>query len=215
MDGQLEVFKTSEDGEIFLSLLGGGTVVGEMALVEQAPRNASVRARSASKLLAIHFNQFDGLLSSSPSAARAMLHTVLERARETEVMLRQSEKMAQLGVLTAGVAHELNNPAAAVTRGAEQLQNASLGYEHVHMKLSREIASKGGQEVLEDLAAQVQARAAKPPELDSLARSDSEYELETWLEDRGVEDAWELAPLLVNLGYDPPRAYGADREFFI
>ena len=53
-----------------------------------------------------------------------MLHTVLARWRATEVTLRQSEKMAQLGTLTAGVAHELNNPAAAVKRGVEQLSKA-------------------------------------------------------------------------------------------
>jgi signal transduction histidine kinase len=47
-----------------------------------------------------------------------------------------------------------------------------------------------------------QERAKQPVDLDSLDRSDIEYEIETWLEDRGMEDVWEIAPTLVNLGYD-------------
>jgi signal transduction histidine kinase len=52
---------------------------------------------------------------------------------------------------------------------------------------------------LDELA---QQRAKQPADIDSLARSDQEYELETWLDERGIESAWEVAPTLVNLGYD-------------
>ncbi len=48
----------------------------------------------------------------------------------------------------------------------------------------------------------VQQRAKEPLDFDPLTRSDQEYEVETWLNDKGVEDAWELAPMLVNIGYD-------------
>ena len=56
-----------------------------------------------------------------------MLRTVTARLRNTEVMLRQSEKMAALGTLSAGLAHELNNPAAAVSRSAAQLRESLAG----------------------------------------------------------------------------------------
>ena len=77
-----------------------------------------------SQLVVIHKEQLEHLLSTSLSASQAMFRTMLARWRATESLLRQSEKMAQLGTLTAGVTHELNNPAAAVKRGAEQLRNA-------------------------------------------------------------------------------------------
>ena len=126
-EGQLEVVKASTGREVLLSVLGPVEVVGEIALLEDKPRMASVRARTDSKLLAISKEQFEHLLDVSASAARVMFYTILARWRSTEAMLRQGEKMAQLGTLTAGVAHELNNPAAAVQRGAEQFDERMMG----------------------------------------------------------------------------------------
>ena len=58
---------------------------------------------------------------------------------------------------------------------------------------------------MDDLAESAADQAEKPPEMDAMARSDREYELEEWLEDQGVEDGWDLAPTLVSLDYDTVR----------
>ena len=131
-----------------------------------------------------------------------MLDTVLARWRNTTARLQQSERMAQLGTLSAGVAHELNNPAAAVTRGAEQLQDAITQYEWSRGQLDQCNFSDTQSETLEELSRHAQTRAKEPRVLDALTRSDREAELETWLEARGVADAWEYASILVNLVYD-------------
>ena len=69
---------------------------------------ASARAKGATRLIAISKDQLEHLVSTSISAARTMFYTVISRLRSTTAMLQQNEKMAQLGTLTAGVAHELS-----------------------------------------------------------------------------------------------------------
>jgi signal transduction histidine kinase len=127
----------------------------------------------------------------------------LERAYlQQEVMLRQSEKLATLGKLSAGMAHELNNPAAAAQRGAGQLRAAVAQLQQANLTLSEVGLSRTQLGALQALDQRAQERAEQPVDQGSLARSDRENELESWLADLGVEDAWEFAPVLVSLGSD-------------
>jgi signal transduction histidine kinase len=127
----------------------------------------------------------------------------LERAYlHQEVMLRQSEKLATLGKLSAGMAHELNNPAAATQRGAAQLQTTISHLQQTHMKLGEMMLTESQVASLLTLDRLASQRAKKPADMDSLARSDREYDLETWLEEQGIERAWEVAPTLVNLEFE-------------
>ena len=143
----------------------------------------TVRCLRISKELIEH------LLKESASAAGAMFHTILARWRITESMLRQSEKMAQLGTLTAGVAHELNNPAAAVQRGAGQSQDAMTQLQYTQSLVDQAPLTDQQQKMLADLTKTARQYATRPPDLDALVRSDRESQLEAWLEERGVSDA--------------------------
>lgn len=140
----------------------------------------------------------------------------LERAYlQQEVMLRQSEKLATLGRLSAGMAHELNNPAAAAQRGAGQLRAAFSQLQRAYLKLGQLGLSEAQLDSLMALDQLAQERAGQPIDLDSLARSDREYELETWLEDQGIESGWEFAPTLVSLGYDSSELAGLAENFTV
>jgi len=90
--GEIEILKKSGGRNVLLAVRKSGEVIGEMSLLEQAPRFASGKARTDCTLLEIGHEQLDELLNTSPSAARSLLFTITSRLRSTELMLRQSEK---------------------------------------------------------------------------------------------------------------------------
>jgi signal transduction histidine kinase/predicted CoA-binding protein len=201
-EGELEILRESEGRKVLLAVRKAGEVIGEMSILHEAPRMASVRARKDSLLLALGQEQLDDLLNSSPSATRAMLHTISSRLKATESMLRQSEKIAQLGTLTAGVAHELNNPAAAVQRGAGQLKEILQHFQESTEGMAKIELSPEQLTRLEEVDQIVREHALQPEDLSTLERGDREMEMEDWLEAHHFEEPWELAPVLVGVGFD-------------
>jgi signal transduction histidine kinase len=123
VDGEFEVTKRSGEGELPLARLGPGGIVGEMAVIEALPRNASVTAVGPSEALRVPSGALLRLLER-PASSLAILRTVMQRLRSTEALLREREKLAGLGTLAAGLAHELNNPAAAAIRSVDALADA-------------------------------------------------------------------------------------------
>ena len=201
LDGTFEITKRSHERDLWIANRGPGEMLGEISLLEQTPRSATVRAATDCRLLKINREDFQQLLAKSSTAAMAMLRTVTARLRNTELMLRQSEKMAALGTLSAGLAHELNNPAAAVRRSATQLHDALASLQRHAAGLGALNPSPEAMAVVNTLRMELPQRATRPVKLDPLARSDLEGEVGGWLEEQGVDQPWELAPAIVALGW--------------
>jgi len=193
-EGEIDIVKITDDREMLIARRGPGEVIGEMALLDVAPRMATARASTDASLLAIPKEDLDDLLASSAAAARALFTGLLARWRETQGRLRQSERMAQLGTLTAGLAHELNNPAAAVQRSAGRLGEA---VERLRAALAATSTVAAAHPDLEErLHTAPQGRQRLRP----LERADLESEVERVLTARNVPKPWELAEGVASSG---------------
>jgi signal transduction histidine kinase len=121
-------------------------------------------------------------------------------SQRTKEAVGQRERLLALGSLTAGLTHELNNPAAAAVRATSSLRERVAG---MRQKLKMIASGKYDTAKLEPLI-ELQQRAAeqvaKAPKLDPMEASDREDEVSDWLEDHGCHDGWQLAPVFVQAG---------------
>jgi signal transduction histidine kinase len=200
--GDFEVQKQSGQSLIKIDVRNPGDVVGEMALLSRGPRNATLIAKIDSEVLRIPQEAFEKLLSSSTTAAMAVLHWVMARLTQNESLLHQQEKMAALGTMSAGLAHELNNPSAAAQRSASQLKETQSKWLTLTHQIERVALQENQTDWLDGFIQEASRRFEAPLKLDALEKIDLVDQLQTWLESSGVESAWELAPTMVNFGWN-------------
>jgi signal transduction histidine kinase len=176
--GEFDVTKRSGTSEIPLARVGPGAIQGELAALERGKRMASVQAATDAEVLRIPYLAVRDLLSGGPDAALGIISTVIARLRGMEATLRQREKLAGLGTLAAGLAHELNNPAAAIRRSVEALDQAIEARNALHPPHSLTLL-----------------RPAARVSLDALDRADAVDEIE------GLVGDTEMAAALVDAGW--------------
>jgi len=204
LDGDFDIVKQSPgQEETVVTVTGSGEILGEISLIANAPRLYTVRAARRSRVLKISTDLFKEVLLGSPEKAMGLLRTVMERLRVAQSMLGQKERLASLGTLAAGLAHELNNPAAAARRSADQLRTTLNDWLLARNDLDALHLDKAEADYLftrlqQDVGHNGHSDAADDP----LACSDREEALLSWMEEQGVENAWVYASILAEFGWE-------------
>ena len=129
--------------------------------------------------------------------------TDLTQQRVAEQAVRDSERMAAVGTLAAGIAHEMNNPAAAAQRSADQIGATARRLTATQMHLQQLDLTDGQRHRLADMDRQLQNLPRGPVTADATLLADMEVEIEEWLQDAGIEKAWEIAAELAESGLTP------------
>jgi C4-dicarboxylate-specific signal transduction histidine kinase len=136
-----------------------------------------------------------------PDVADVFISGLARRMRYTQRAFRQQEKLAALGKLSAGLAHELNNPAAAARRASEELGGAVLEAQLAALEHDARFSTEERQALV---VMQHETVAGAAP-LDPLLLSDAEEELAEWLDEHEVEESWDLAATLAAAGVEAGR----------
>jgi signal transduction histidine kinase len=161
----------------------------------------TTRAMTPAVIACLEASYFPEMLERLPSLGPKLVAVLADRIRETTRTDQQREKLTALGKLSAGIAHELNNPAAAVRNAAINLQQVVRALRTANLHLDQRDMSAEDRTFL----ARIECDWSKdhpPTALDSLERSDREEAIGDWLESQSVPDARRLAPDLVDSGCD-------------
>jgi signal transduction histidine kinase len=195
--------KAPSGGEVKLADRGPGEIIGEISLLMDETRSASVKAMTAVTLLQLERGTLEELTETSITAARAVFLMLLDRFRNTEAKIRHRDHMATLGTLSAGLAHDLNNPAAAIQSVARKLPEVIELRDTAAWDLA---VHAGGQAVRDRITDLLEARSLDD-QPGPLRRSELEDEIEDTLTELGVPNPWDLASELVlqGLGADDVR----------
>lgn len=205
LDGELEVTNAGPWQPLVVGESKPGDLVGEMAALRGGPRTATVTARRESVLAGLTAEDLEMLLATG-SMASAVYQTFLDRWEETRDRLRQGERVAQLGVLSAGVAHELNNPAAAVERSSAALAEAIERMIAAGLAMARSGAGPESQTAITTALDELADRRRSGVTLRSIDRFDRQEAVEGTFAAAGIGDVARAAGEAVALGMDEEMA---------
>jgi signal transduction histidine kinase len=200
LEGQLQG-RGELAGDTITFTLKPGDVTGVLPFSRMKQFTVSGRAETDSRLLRFPASLFPDLVQKMPELTKRLVGLMSDRIREVTRMEQQRDRLASLGKLSAGLAHELNNPASAAKRAASQLRDILKRIKDASHELGRRDLTPAQKAEIEKLEASFVQRDEPPP--DALTISDLEEQIDSLLRSHGQNDLWQLAADLARKSVKP------------
>ncbi len=206
MEGEIQFSRLNSPGSpVFVAV--AGEITGRLPFSRLKNFKGTARAVMPTRLIRLHRQYFPELVQRMPLLTERLVGLMSDRIREMTRFETQQEKLMALGKLSAGLAHELNNPAAAASRAAQSLMTSFQEIREVSLRLLKHASTEEQRQGLFDFEfkagknyAAEMAKSADPLEL-----SDREERVTAWLEKHNIADSWKIAATLAEGCVDEPQ----------
>ena len=189
------------NGETVVFDLEPGDVTGVLPFSRMKQFTVGQRAETDSRALRFPASLFPDLIQRMPELTKRLVGLMSDRIREVTRLEQQRDRLASLGKLSAGLAHELNNPASAAKRAASQLREMIKKIKSASLELGKRDLTQGQKTEIEKLEALFTQKDVVPP--DALTISDLEDQIDSLLRSHGQNDLWQLAADLARRNIKP------------
>lgn len=200
LQGEFE-WRGESGGETFAIPGKVGDVTGALPFSRMKQFTVTGRALTDGRILRFPAALFPELIQKMPELAKRLVGVLADRVRETTRLEQQRDRLAGLGKLSAGLAHELNNPASAAKRAAAQLRETLKRIKDASHELGRRELTPTQKAEIEKLEFSFTQQHEPPP--DALTTSDLEDKIDSLLRSHGQNDLWQLAAELAQRGIKP------------
>ena len=188
-------------GESFVLEIHAGEITGILPFSRMKQFTLSGRAMTEARILRFPATLFPQLVQKMPELATRLVGLMSDRIREATRFEQQRDRLAALGKLSAGLAHELNNPASAAKRAASQLRDILKRVRDASHELGRRDLTAAQKSEIEKLESSLIQLDGPPP--DALTISDLEEQIDSLLRSHGQRDLWQLASDLAHKNFKP------------
>jgi signal transduction histidine kinase len=206
LEGELQVSQMTTPGSpVFVAV--AGEITGRLPFSRLKQFKGMSRAVMHTRMIRLHRQYFPELVQRMPLLTERLVGLMSDRIREVTRTETQQEKLMALGKLSAGLAHELNNPAAAATRAAQNLMISFQEIRDVSLRLLKHASTEEQRNALFEFEMKAGKSLAtqRTQELDPLELSDREERVTAWLEKHKIANAWKIAATLAESCVDEPQ----------
>jgi signal transduction histidine kinase len=200
LEGHLQG-RADRAGDLFVFDIEPGDVTGVLPFSRMKEFKVSLRAETDTRALRFPASLFPELVQKMPVLTQRLVALMSDRIRETTRLEQQRDRLASLGKLSAGLAHELNNPASAAKRAASQLRHILKKIRDASLELGKRDLSPAQKSEIEKLEASFTQVDVVPP--DALTINDLEDQIDSLLRSHGQNDLWMLAAGLARRNIKP------------